>query len=478
MKKTLACICCAALVISAAAGNLTALAAETEVTPAGAAVEIQSSGETLDSQGITYDLKKGYDGNNTARVTGFSQKVYAALGNPNYNTDHKLTIPSEVEGNDGTKYTVTEISMEDSIYHISWKDGKDALTFETVIIPKTVKSIGYNSFEEIKSLKYVDIEKGSQLTKIPDSCFESCTNLIRVGVGSTGKLPEGICDLGDCAFCGCESLKSFILPASISYIDDGCFRNCTSLESVVFETYKSGENKGKSDLVKLGYMIVFADGGVFENCTSLKKVVLPNSKGYEIGERCFRNTAIETIEIPNCVTQIGQQAFENTPLKGINLPESCTKVGEYAFANTKLNENGLKTPDGKAYGIAFVCKTVEINKKAFNLTDGEGKPTGEQLKTTIAGYDNSNAHSYAIENDMKFVSLGDWDPCKITYHGDIDDDGQTGQQDVARLTQYVNGWKDIQINVDACDVNGDGAVNLLDVARLKQYVNGWDVPIY
>ena len=62
MKKTLACICCAALVISAAAGNLTALAAETEVTPAGAAVEIQSSGETLDSQGITYDLEKGYDG--------------------------------------------------------------------------------------------------------------------------------------------------------------------------------------------------------------------------------------------------------------------------------------------------------------------------------------------------------------------------------------------------------------------------------
>ncbi|MBQ3969927.1 MAG: leucine-rich repeat protein, partial [Clostridia bacterium] len=220
------------------------------------------------------------------------------------------------------------------------------------------------------------------------------------------------------------------------------------------------------------------DYGVFENCTSLKKVVLPNSKGYAIGVACFRNTAIEKIEIPNGVTQIYKNAFENTPLKGINLPESCTKVGEYAFANTKLNENGLKTPDGKAYGIAFVCKTVEINKEAFNLTDGEGKPTGEQLKTTIAGYDNSNAHSYAIENDMKFVSLGDWDPCKITYHGDIDGDGQTIEQDVARLTQYVNGWKDIQINVDACDVNGDGDVNLLDVARLKQYVNGWDVPIY
>ena len=460
MKRFAVCFCCVVTACSLMLGSLTASAAETTSEQPGAAVETEVSGETLESGGFTYELRKSSNNNNTATIKGFSQKVYAARGNTNYNTDHKLVIPSEVEGNDGTKYTVREFKI------YNWKDGKENLTFTKVTIPKTLTSIE-SEFSGIESLQYVDFEEGSAMTYLTYDCFKDCINLERIGIGSSDKLPGGITEIGSYTFNRCVSLKSITLPEGLTGMGSGCFEgcvslkkivipagvyvlhkcfeNCTSLESVVFSTYKDGENKGKSELKILNYA-------------------------------CFKNPAIESITIPNSVESIRESAFENTPLKGINIPESCNSIGLSAFAQTKINENGLKTPDGKSYGIAFVCKTVKIDENAFNTIE-YGKVINK-LSPTIAGYDNSNADTYAIEHDMNFVSLGNWNPCNVTYGGDIDSDGTTDLIDVVRLQQYVNGWRDIKVNVDACDVNGDGEVNLLDVARLKQKVNGWNVPIY
>lgn len=495
MRKIMLVVCCITLAVGMVCGSFSASAAETAEEIAGAVAETEVSGETLDSGGFTFNLSSYYK---TATINGFSQKVYAARGNKNYSTDHILNIPSEVEGNDGTKYPVTEIEIYDS----GWKDGKENLTFTKVTIPKTIIDI-HSTFSEIESLKYVDFEEGSSMYKLPSCCFKNCVNLERIGVGNTDKLPESITRIEGQSFNGCKSLKSITLPDGIIYMGgsewdsnkdcfNGCtnlksivipasieslgvrdFMNCSSLESVVFKSYKEGDKKGKNNLSYL-------NTSTFENCTSLKEIVMPNGIS-SIGDACFKNTAIESITIPNSVQAIGKESFADTPLTGINLPELCSKVEQGAFARTKLNENGLKTPDGKSYGIAFVCKTVEIDY-AFStvVTNGWGNVTEiiDTISPTIASYKNSNADTYAIENDMEFVSLGNWNPCKVTYKGDIDDDGTTDLIDVVRLQQHVNGWKDIEINVDACDCNGDGVVNLLDVVRLKQYVNKWDVPIY
>lgn len=459
-----------ALALSIAAGNLTAYAAQADAET-GATVEQKASGETLNSQGLTYELRDW--GGNHAIVTGFSQKVYAKRGNTSYDTNHTLNIPTEVEGNDGTKYTVTEVNIN------TWEDGKEALTFKKVTIPKAVTGVG-SSFSGIESLEYVDFEEGSAMEELGYECFKDCVNLKRIGLTGTDKLPENVSLIDADAFSGCTSLKSIVIPANVGKVHYGAFYGCTSLESVVFETYKDGDNKGTSDLYWLGSDSQYYNG-VFEDCTSLKTVVLPTpvveewASSYSIGSKCFKNTAIESITIPNGVSGIGKEAFMNTPLKGINLPDSCTSVGRSAFAQTKLNENGLKTPDGKAYGIAFVCKTTVIDDNAFNSVEDSypHEALDDRVNTTIAGYDNSNADTYAIENDMEFVSLGDWDPCKVTYKGDINGDGEPATpNDLIALIKYINGLS-TNINEEELDVNEDGEPGTpQDLIRLIKIMNG------
>jgi len=64
---------------------------------------------------------------------------------------------------------------------------------------------------------------------------------------------------------------------------------------------------------------------------------------------------------------------------------------------------------------------------------------------------------------------------KIAY-GDLTDDGDINNRDLALLQQYINGW-DVDADMTASDVNGDGDVNNRDLALLQQYINGWDVEL-
>ena len=183
--------------------------------PAGAAdVGIEQSGETVKAGGFTFELDSY---NKTAKITGFNQTVYAKQPDSTYNTDHKLIIPASAKGNDGTDYTVTGIDI--SQYGDAWKDGKDANTFTIVTIPKDVEWIR-DTFTNISSLEYVQFEKGSKFTSnlredYMQFSFEGCSNLKRVGIGSSDKLPEGITNIRDKAFYGCESLESITLPSQL-----------------------------------------------------------------------------------------------------------------------------------------------------------------------------------------------------------------------------------------------------------------------
>lgn len=393
MRKVLAAALCAALLLGAVpAVAISASAAETTTQTAQATVQTEASGETLESGGFTFNI---YSGN--ATITGFNQSFYAARVNTNYNTDHKLTIPAEVETSSGEKVPVTDIN----IYDDGWKDGKESNTFTTVIIPKTVTEI-LNGFQGSETLEYVTFEEDSNFSSFAHgffagNAFQDCKNLKRIGIGNTDKLPNGLKHIGSSTFSGCSSLQSITLPdelesissfafqdctslktisipATVEYLYDSPFMGCTQLESVIFETYTNGENQGKSSLRTLGY----GYNGTFENCTNLKTVELPlSTSNYAILHYCFKNTA----------------------LTGINIPESVTSVDKEAFAGTNLSENGLTTDKGESYGIAFFGKTTTVDDTAF----GDVTPI-------VAGYDNSNADTYAFNHNFKFVSLGNWNP--------------------------------------------------------------------
>lgn len=46
-------------------------------------------------------------------------------------------------------------------------------------------------------------------------------------------LSEGITKIEEYTFSGCESLRTIVLPKSLSYLSNGAFRNCPNLEYIL-----------------------------------------------------------------------------------------------------------------------------------------------------------------------------------------------------------------------------------------------------
>lgn len=118
-------------------------------------------------------------------------------------------------------------------------------------------------------------------------------------------IPCGVVDIVE-AFCDCTSLANVnITPNTITEIDVGMFKGCTSLENIVIPS---------------GINWIFNDA--FSSCTSLTSITIPNSVT-NIGDSAFYNcTSLTTIEFIGTITQwshVGKSSSWN-----LNVP--ATKV--------------------------------------------------------------------------------------------------------------------------------------------------------
>ena len=93
----------------------------------------------------------------------------------------------------------------------------------TMTIPRGVEQVGALLFSECSHLTSVDWHPQA----IPEGTFKNCTSLAEYAV------PEGVTHIYANAFDGCSRLSRLSLPASLSTIDPGAFKDCTSLKEVV-----------------------------------------------------------------------------------------------------------------------------------------------------------------------------------------------------------------------------------------------------
>lgn len=103
----------------------------------------------------------------------------------------------------------------------------------------------------------------------------------------------------------------------------------------------------------------------FYNCTSLLKADLSTTKITELSDSAFRDCeSLNSVIFSETLTKIDNRAFQNAALKVVDLPNNLTSIGENAFANCesltaiKLNEK-LKTINKNAFaGAVNVTKLV------------------------------------------------------------------------------------------------------------------------
>ena len=253
---------------------------------------------------------------------------------------------------------------------------------KSVKISDSVTSIGMYAFSYCRSLKTIIISQS--VTTIVDSPFEGCTALENIKVNKANPSYSSI-DGNLYSKDGTTLIRyaigkkdtSFIIPDSVTSIDNYAFRNSQFLESV--EMSDSVTSIGMyafswcSSLksIKLSKSIKEIPNGMFNYCTSLTDVVIPDSVKSIGGRAFYACKSLAEITIPYGVTVINNYTFSNCEsLKSVNIPSSVTEIGGYAFSSCK-SLTKIVIPDSvtRIDGFAFqYCSSLKIFCKAKSLS--------------------------------------------------------------------------------------------------------------
>jgi len=206
-----------------------------------------------------------------------------------------------------------------------WFGGCDNLT--QVTLPSTLRIIERGAFQAAKSLRAIVIPEG--VTEIGPDAFQSCSSLASV------TLPNSLVKLGAYAFGdGFSSggptkdspiFTSITLPPNLTKIEEGTFRNCSRLRSIVIPEGVIEITGGNE------WGIGGEDGpGAFNGCIALTSVTLPSTIT-RIGKDTFYGcSSLTTVIVPDTVEKIEGigNAFGNCPRLNLASQALIRRLGQ------------------------------------------------------------------------------------------------------------------------------------------------------
>ncbi|MDR1031979.1 MAG: leucine-rich repeat domain-containing protein [Holosporales bacterium] len=218
----------------------------------------------------------------------------------------------------------------------------DGSRFALICISSSVQTFGNGCFGNCPNLSIVAFESNSQLTRISDHAFRSCSSLKSVCFPASLQTIGGNCfkecrslscvtfalgsrlaRLPECTFDGCSSLRSICIPSSLQAIGNWCFQDCGSLSILMFESVPrlqiigAGAFSGSAlESICLPSSLRTIGGGCFLLCRNLSVVEFePGSKLRTIEDFAFGDcAALKSICIPSSVERLGPRCFGSTPL--------------------------------------------------------------------------------------------------------------------------------------------------------------------
>ena len=267
---------------------------------------------------------------------------------------------------------------------------------------------------------------------VPRDMFGKCTELKKV------TLKNGVRSIGEDAFRDCSSLESVIFENTVlEKISDGAFWGCSALSSIalpdsVTEIERNAFFETGLRNIQLPEKLTLIGGGAFCNCKNLKQVQLPPQLK-ELGEGAFFNCEnLAQIQLPSQLNKLGGDAFRDcTSLDKIDIPAGLKQIESATFCNTGLTSvtlhEGLTKIEDWAFHDCLKLKKIRIPKSVTDIGElalgirynmGNGAEEVIPGGFTVEGYTGSAAERYVkrmhqSENlyhvffkDVKFVSIG------------------------------------------------------------------------
>ncbi|MBP3247068.1 MAG: leucine-rich repeat domain-containing protein [Prevotella sp.] len=316
------------------------------------------------------------------------------------NYGDEITVPATFT------YNETELSVE-AIGDNVFQDNKSV---SKIILPSSIKRIGYYAFKGCSSLK--DIGNISKCDYIAGEAFSGCISLTNIDLSSCKRLDgygvfngcqslttvgslSKIENIGSSAFSNCKALKEINLPAGVT-IENNAFSNCTSLTKV-----------GSLDNASIGEW-------AFYNCTSLKSVDL--STATKIGERAFYAcTSLESVGDLSAITGLDNYVFYNCrSLKEVDL-SSCKTIGSQTFYNCSslmsIDLSACQTLGNSAFYGCYNLKEVKGFTHVANVAE-----SAFECCNRLETIDLNNCKSFgnrALASCSSLTTLGTLPKCEI-----------------------------------------------------------------
>ena len=266
-----------------------------------------------------------YGCNNVETITFAPNSQLESIGSATFSQLRKVksvVIPKSVKS-----IGISAFRWMDSLESLTFEEGSQLETIDnyafcenpkltSITLPASVKSIGSYVFQKCYELSSITFEEGSQLESVGNYAFsETAITEIRFP-----DLADGAeLDLGDYLFSKCTDLKTVYFPAAVTSID-GALKKNYSVETLIFSEDSEHFQVYKPN--KQYITNIMADG----SATAIR---------YVLG-----TLDTEELVIPEGFTEISANAFQGqTKVKKIVIPRSIKVIGDRAFANcTSLEE--------------------------------------------------------------------------------------------------------------------------------------------
>lgn len=238
-------------------------------------------------------------------------------------------------------------------------------------------------------------------------------------------------------------VRNLIVPSSVRYVQEQCFRDNTRLREVRFQGPVTFERQ------------------VFYLAQGIEEVYLAEGQT-ALGDQMFRSSSLQRITLPSTLQTINYEAFYKTEqLSQIEIPASVTYIGDGAFYSDTALDGSLTFHENVTYiGDNAFINCVELDAVTILNATCDIAPTAfSQCVLDVYGRSNSTA-----------LAICEYNP-SLRFHCATDDDHTYADEWTVALTPttYRNG-----LEVCACRYCGATMTRILQKLQPTEEPERWN----